>query len=127
MRTHSSRGKPQPLLPHPAPRWGQEECSSPNKQGVGSVLEGEEGMTVMVVGREGQVVRVEREAVGEGVGYMLVTCGRRQIMVGLRGLRISLGVWRLMGRGGLWLVMMGGWEIGRGVGLIELSLGRGCK
>jgi hypothetical protein len=48
-------------------------------------------------------------------------------MEGLRGRRTFLGVWRLMDGESLWLVMMGEWGIGRGVGPIGLLRGRECE
>ncbi len=76
------------------------------------------------------VERARREELGveaEVVGFMSVMSARRRIMGVLRGLRISLGVWRSTEEGDLWKARMERWEIGRRVGLIGLLLERECE
>ena len=76
-----------------------------------------------VMERAGQARRVVLEVRG-GVGiFMSTTRGIHLIMDGYRRRRISLEVWRLMGRERLWM----GMDDIRTVGLIGLLLGRGCK
>ena len=76
-----------------------------------------------VMERAGRVRRVVLEVRGGAGIYMFTTRGTRLTMAGYRRLRISLGAWRLMGKGRLWM----GMDDIRTVGRIGLLLGRACK
>ena len=72
---------------------------------------------------ERRVLKAVPVAPGEEVTFTCTTKGVRLILGAYRNLRIFLGVWRLMGRAGLWMGM-GGIRV---VAVIGLSLMRACE